>query len=140
MCDPKFVSSESVVLFDGYCSLCRASQRVVDRFDWLRLIRWLPFQEPEASRYGITRDALEARMYLVRGSKRWSGFAAWKQILLRLPVVWLLIAGSVCLSPYLLLLWVAFLLPLTEPAGERVYDWVARNRYKLPGSTCRFDP
>ena len=134
------MGNDNVVLFDGYCSFCRLSQRIVESLDWLRLIRWLPFQTAGADRFGIARDLLEARMYMVSGSRQWSGFAAWKQILLRLPATWALIGASGLISPYLLLAWVAFFLPLTAPIGERVYDWIARNRHKLPGSTCRLEP
>ena len=133
------MGGKNVVLFDGYCSFCRVSQRVVDRLDWLRLLQWLPFQKPDAGRYGIARELLEARMYLVSGSRQWSGFAAWKQILVRLPVTWFLIGGSLLVTPWLALPWAAFFAPFTEPAGEKVYDWIARNRYRIPGSTCKLE-
>ena len=35
-------------------------------------------------------------------ANRWFGFTAWKQVLLRLPVLYLLIAASVCLSGWFL--------------------------------------
>ena len=139
MCDPRLVGSR-VVLFDGFCSFCRFSQQVVDALDWFRAFQWLPFQKPGAERFGISPELLEARMYLVSGSRQWSGFAAWKQILVRLPATWILIAASALLSPYLLVAWLLLFLPFTAPIGERVYYWIARHRHRLPGSTCRLEP
>lgn len=131
------MTGETTVLYDGYCTMCRACQRVVDRLDWLRIFIWIPFQRPEADRFGVPRSVLENTMCLARGSSRWFGFAAWKQILLRLPIVYVVIAGTALVSPWLLMLWAAFFVPFTEPIGERVYQWVARNRHRIPGSTCQ---
>ena len=131
------MGTEHTVLFDGYCSFCRTAQRAVDRLDCLELIRWVPFQSAAADRFGIPRDQLEQRMYVVAGEKQWSGFAGWKQILLRLPATYVLIASSCIISPYFLAGWLLFFVPITEPIGERVYDWIARNLYSLPVSTCQ---
>src|SRR5688572_15298685 len=131
------MSRHVTVLFDGYCTMCRASARTVDRLDWFRLIRWIPFQAREAETFGIPREVLEATMCTISGVRRWFGFTAWKQILLRLPILYLLIAGTAWVSPWLVLLWVAFFAPVAEPIGQRVYEAIARNRHKIPGSTCQ---
>lgn len=129
----------ATVLYDGYCSMCRTSQKVVARLDWFRLLTWIPFQRPEAARFGVPRHVLENTMCMAYGSRQWFGFAAWKQILLRLPVTYALIAASAVIQPWLLIAWAAFFMPFTEPIGERVYQWVARNRHRVPGSTCQRD-
>ena len=128
-----------VVLYDGRCSMCRFSGRVVRSLDWLQQMWWIPFQSPEAERFGIPLDVLENTMCAVGGKRYWFGFAAWKQVLLRLPISYLLIGASAFVSPWVLPLWVAFFIPLTSPIGERVYQWVARNRHRVPGATCRLD-
>jgi predicted DCC family thiol-disulfide oxidoreductase YuxK len=128
------------ILYDGYCTLCRYSRLVVERLDWFRRLTWIPFQRPDADRFGVPRHVLDQTMCAASGDKRWFGFAAWKKVLLRLPVLYLLVAGSAWITPWMLLAWAVFFAPFAEPAGERVYQWVARNRHRIPGSTCRLDP
>jgi predicted DCC family thiol-disulfide oxidoreductase YuxK len=130
----------ATALYDGYCSFCKACKRVVDLLDWFRAITWIPFQTPEARRFGIDQQLLEQRMYVVTESKRWSGFAAWKQILLRLPALYLGLAASALLWLWSLIPWLLFFAPVFEPIGEHVYDWIARNRHRVPGSTCEREP
>jgi predicted DCC family thiol-disulfide oxidoreductase YuxK len=127
----------AVVIYDELCSFCRTTQRIIASLDWLRSLEWVPLQSPRAERFGIPRESLEKSIYLVAQSGRWSGFAACKKILLRLPVLYILIAASAFLTPWLLVAWLLFFLPPAAPVGERVYDWVARNRFRLPGSSCK---
>lgn len=129
-----------IVLYDGTCSFCVASKRMTDRIDVSRALEWLPIQRPEAARFGISRDLLEERMYMVSGDRRWSGFAAWKQILLRLPVFYVVVGASVWITPWALAGWLLLYLPPAAPVGEWVYDWVARNRFRFPGATCQREP
>lgn len=110
---------------------------MVERFDWLRAIRWVPFHDPEAHRFGIPQHILGTTVCTVSGLKQRFGFAAWKQILLRLPVVYLAVAASIAVSPWLAIAWIVIFAPVTAPAGERVYQWVARNRHRVPGATCQ---
>ena len=112
---------QAVVIYDGDCGFCRSICAFCRSLDWLGALRWVPLDDPSVERYGIPRIALARRLYLVQGLRQWSGFAAVTGILMRLPL----------LAPLGVLA-----LPLS-PLGERCYDFVARHRYRLPGSTCR---
>jgi predicted DCC family thiol-disulfide oxidoreductase YuxK len=87
--------------------------------------------------FGIAPEVFETTMIAIAGPSRWSGFAAWKQVLLRLPVLYLLIGASLWLSGWFLLAWFGFFAPFTAPIGEAVYRWIAQNRHKVPGATCQ---
>jgi predicted DCC family thiol-disulfide oxidoreductase YuxK len=128
------------ILFDGSCGLCQRARSTAEWFDWLKQLDWRPYQAPQAALYGIPRDALEERMYAVQGTRRWSGYAAWRQIILRLPLSYLLLLGIAILSPLLALLVVLLFSWIFDRAGEWLYDLVAKNRHRLPGSTCHWEP
>jgi predicted DCC family thiol-disulfide oxidoreductase YuxK len=125
------------VIFDADCGLCQRARRVAETLDWFGALRWLPQQDPAALDFGISRDALETSMYLItRRGRRYQGFEAVQQILLRLPVVYAAAVLAVRKEPALAVPLALFFSPLFKPFGDRVYDWVASNRYRFPGSTC----
>jgi predicted DCC family thiol-disulfide oxidoreductase YuxK len=76
-------------------------------------------------------------MYLITwGGRRYPGFEAVQQILLRLPVVYAGAVVAVRKEPLLALPIAMFFSPLFKPLGGRAYDWVASNRHRFPDSTC----
>ena len=108
---------QAVVIYDGDCGLCRASRRFCEALDWLRSFAWVSSDDPAVERYGVPRLALLERLYLVQGVRQWSGFAAVRRILLRLPLA----------APF------GVVALLMTPIGERAYNFVARRRYCRPG-------
>jgi predicted DCC family thiol-disulfide oxidoreductase YuxK len=130
------MSPSSTVIYDGDCGFCRLCRRSVERLDFLRRMRWLPMRSPEANRFGVPQASLERRMYLLRGGRHWSGFAAVKQILLRLPVFYVFVGLAASFSSWSVPAILLLLSPVFASVGERLYDWVAHNRGRLPGSTC----
>ena len=128
----------STVIYDADCGLCQRTRAAVEALDWFRTLRWVPQQDPAALRFGITRQKLEKSVYLVTpGGGRFHGFAAVKQILLRLPAAYVLAAAAVRRQPAAALAGIGlFFAPAFHPVGQIAYEWVARNRYRVPGSTC----
>jgi predicted DCC family thiol-disulfide oxidoreductase YuxK len=124
------------VIYDGDCGICELTRRVVTALDWLRLLRWIPLQSAEAGTFGIPVERLEAAAHLVTSRRVIAGFPAVRAILLRLPLTYAVIAFSIWLSPWAALPFAFFFSPLARPLGQAGYDWVARNRYRVPGSTC----
>jgi predicted DCC family thiol-disulfide oxidoreductase YuxK len=59
-----------------------------------------------------------------------------QRILLRLPLLYLAAAVTLWISWAFALLWLLLFSPLVHPPGDVIYRWVARNRSRLPGSTC----
>lgn len=123
------------VIYDSDCGLCTRVKRTVEALDWFGALRWIASRSEEAKRYGIPLDSLDHAVYLV-GRGETSGFRAVQGIASRLPITWLIMAYVVARRPWTALLFAFLLSPLAVPAGDPAYDWVARNRYRLPGSTC----
>lgn len=113
------------VLYDGSCSLCRASVARVRSFDTRQRIEFLDLHDPSAqSRFPqIDREAAMRWMQAVDQRGRiWSGSDAWARIGLLLPG-WSLFA------------WVP-LVPGIRWLASKVYLWIARNRYRWNRALC----
>ncbi len=126
----------ATVIYDGDCAICTRIKEITGRLDWFGTMRWLPLQSPEAARFGISREQLEASVYLVSESGTTHGWQAAKRILPRVPLTWLVAAIAVRKQPWMMLAAAVAFSPVGDPAGEAVYGFVARNRYRFPGSTC----
>ncbi len=100
------------VLYDARCRFCRRSRRIGEALDWLGAMRWQPAPEAQGS------------IVVLNGARRLVYWPAVKAIGLRLPLLWLLIVP------------VLAFLPFFDPIGDRVYRWIAANRYRLGGDLC----
>ncbi len=117
--------ADLTILYDGSCSLCRASVARLRRFDSRGRIETLDLHDPSAQvRFPqIDRQEASRWMQAVDPSGRiWSGVDAWARIGLLLPgwnlLAWLLLVPSVH--------WIA----------AKAYAWIARNRYRWNSSLC----
>ncbi len=133
----------ALVIYDGECGFCVRAKRFLERLDWGRVFQWLPLQAPWAQELGIPIEALQARLHLIAGDRVWTGFAAFRAMALYNPlsyfvaIVLLLVAAHFGLSNWLMAALLLLFAPFLTPAGEAVYDWVARNRYRIPPRTCK---
>jgi predicted DCC family thiol-disulfide oxidoreductase YuxK len=133
-----------VALYDAECGFCAWVKRWWERLDGARVVRWVPLQAEAARHLGIEEQALRERLHALAGPRTWSGFAAFRAMVLYDPKTYFaaaLIVGAApaWLSNWLLAAALAALSPLAAPVGEAVYDWVARNRRRIPPRTCRVD-
>ncbi|MFN3324058.1 MAG: thiol-disulfide oxidoreductase DCC family protein [Bryobacteraceae bacterium] len=127
----------ATVLYDAECAFCCRVRDLFAALDAFGAMEWMALQEPSAERFGIPRDELRQRIYMVAGDRRWSGFEVVRQILLRLPAAWAAAACAVSRRPQIALpLLLAFLSPLANAPGERAYDWISRHRWSFPGRAC----
>jgi predicted DCC family thiol-disulfide oxidoreductase YuxK len=117
--------ADLTVLYDGTCSLCRASVARVRPFDHRQRIEFLDLHDPSAQQRfpQIDRELALRWMQAVDTKGRiWSGSDAWAHIGLLLPgwklVAWLLLVPGVR--------WLA----------GKLYAWIARNRYRWNRSLC----
>jgi predicted DCC family thiol-disulfide oxidoreductase YuxK len=123
-------STRHTVLFDASCRLCGRSRRGIQRLDWLRRFRFVDANDHAAALAdvpGVTHDDLLKRMHLVRSDGTiLTGFEAFRAMAPSLPLAW----------PLVPFLWV----PGVRWLGERIYDRIARNRYRFgscPDDSCR---
>jgi predicted DCC family thiol-disulfide oxidoreductase YuxK len=133
------------VLYDGDCGFCDSTRRFFETIAVEPIAQWSPFQVA-ADLDGIPQDELKKRIHLVVDGNIYSGFAAVKTLLLYNPAVYFVVAAILAVPeieafPYrrwvAAWLWLLFA-PFFNPIGERVYDAVARNRYRIrtAGAVC----
>jgi predicted DCC family thiol-disulfide oxidoreductase YuxK len=111
-----------ILLYDGDCALCRKAVAQLQRLDWRGVLRYanardrasLPATDPP-----LVPDRLFEEMHLVPagGGRICHGFGAFRWLAWRLPLLW-------PLAPFLYL-------PGVPALGQRLYLWVARNRFRL---------
>src|SRR5271167_3018384 len=109
------------VLYDGQCPLCLKSVALLRRLDWLKRLRYLdartPAALPEHARALRPERLLEEMHLLTGGGRIYHGFASFRWMAWRLPLLW-------SVAPLLYFPGVPWL-------GQRLYLWVARNRFHL---------
>jgi predicted DCC family thiol-disulfide oxidoreductase YuxK len=113
------------VLFDGACSLCRASVARVRPFDREGRIEFLDLHDPSSIRRFPNLDREEAMRSMQAVDKLGrihTGADAWAQIGLELP-------GWALFSRILLV-------PGVHWMARVVYGWTARNRYRWNREAC----
>ncbi|HJZ58779.1 MAG TPA: DUF393 domain-containing protein [Gemmataceae bacterium] len=115
-------AGKAVVLYDGMCPLCQRSVRLLKRLDWLGMLHFQdardtahlpPCEQP------LEPARLLEQMHLVTPDRKHAhaGYAAVRWMSWRLPLLW----------PVAPLLY----LPGMPRLGDRLYRWVARNRFNL---------
>jgi len=112
----------AILLYDGDCALCRRGVAQLRRLDWFGVLRYenarerekMPVTEPP-----LNPDRLLEEMHLVpaHGGRIYHGFGAFRWLAWRLPALW-------PIAPFLYL-------PGIPTLGQRLYLWVARNRFRL---------
>jgi len=116
---------ELTVLYDGACSLCRASVNRLKLMDRGARIELLDLHNPSAAtRFPqVNREEAMRLMQAVNAHGRiFSGADAWARIGLTLPG-WKLIA------------WI-LLVPGIHFIARQIYAWIARNRYRWNKEQC----
>ncbi len=115
------------IFIDGGCGFCQWARARVEPFDTNNRLRFLDYNDPAvAEQAPFSREELDREVHVRAPDGSWhAGFRAWVVVLRAMPF----------------LRWLGALLgsPLFRNAGPRLYQWVARNRHRLPGSPppCR---
>jgi predicted DCC family thiol-disulfide oxidoreductase YuxK len=114
-----------VIYFDGFCGLCNGFVDFVLRRDHARRFRFAPLQGSTAtSRFGVAGDVDPTTIILEQNGVVYERSTAALRIIAGLGGIWN-VATMLRLVP--------------RPIRDRVYDWVARNRYAWFGrrDSCR---
>lgn len=108
------------LVYDGDCGFCTSCALWLERGG----VAVVPWQRLDLVDVGLTEGEVSARVYwLVEARPVDSGAGAVGLSLLDRGGIWAPV-GRVVRSP------------LVRPLAELVYRFVARNRHRLPGSTC----
>ena len=118
---PPAADGKAVVLYDGACPLCRAGVKTLHRLDWFKQIT---FHDARAvtlppAEVPLVRKMMLEEMHLLTPDRKHApaGFKAFRWMAWRLPL-------TVLFAPFLYIPGIPWL-------GNKVYLWVAKNRFKL---------
>lgn len=110
-----------VVLFDGVCNLCNTTVRFLLRRDRRRVFRFAPLQSTAGrellERHGLDPEAFDS-VVLLEGGRPFLKSDAALRMVAHLPGLW----------P-----WLGGLRVVPRPLRDRLYDLVARHRYRWFG-------
>ena len=114
--------NQAVVLFDGECPLCRKTTAILKRLDWLHRLTFHNCRDTTgipANSAHLDSARMIAEMHVLTSDRghAFSGFRAVRWIAGRVPLLWPLYPLS--------------FLPGAPRLGQRLYLWMARNRYHL---------
>lgn len=119
-----------VVLYDGFCPVCRRSARIIRRLDYLHAIRLMRYQDFSLDNLPVPLEKLSKRIQAcdTNLSNCREGIFAFTSILVRIP-------------PLFPVSFFSFILSRTG-LGQKIYDFISENRYNLPlsGITSLFMP
>jgi predicted DCC family thiol-disulfide oxidoreductase YuxK len=110
-----------IILFDGFCNLCSTWVRVLHRLDRKQVFQFAPLQSPEIqamiSRASPEPPAADSVLYLEKGD-----FYQKSEAVLR-------ILGALSFPWNLFRIFMV----IPRPIRDRIYDFVARHRYRWFG-------
>jgi len=111
-----------ILIFDGDCGFCTMSVDFMKR--WIRpRAQILAWQFADLDVLGLTEvECAEAVQWVPTSGDHSSGAAAVANALRASPVPWPVVG-------------VVMAAPLVRVVADRVYKLIAKNRYRLPGST-----
>ena len=119
------------VIYDGHCKVCGRMVRLLTKWDRNRELEIIPSQAPgvRARFPWIPQRAYMESVQVIRRSdgRTWQAAAALEELLKVLP------KGR-------LFSWL-FKIPLMRPLVDKLYQWFARNRYRMGcGKHCAVRP
>lgn len=112
---------DMTLIFDGDCRFCSSSARVFLHLTKQR-IATTPYQLANLEALGTNLSACEQAVQYWDGARSYSGHLAIAQALIDSKTSWRSIGQLLKL-------------PLISPLAALAYNWVAKNRHKLPGGT-----
>lgn len=111
------------MLYDGDCGLCTSGAHLAERIGTdLEVVSWQARSDLAA--LGVSRDRAAATLHVVDGTDMFTGHRAIARTLRGSRPRWARALGQMIETP------------LVEPVASAAYSFVARNRHRLPGSTC----
>jgi predicted DCC family thiol-disulfide oxidoreductase YuxK len=131
---PPAAAGKAVVLYDGACPLCQKSIRILKAIDWLKKLTFHDARDvahlPAADVPLVPRRLIE-EMHVLTPDRQHAlaGFKAFRWMAWRIPL-------TLPFAPFLYLPGVPWL-------GNKVYLWVAKNRFRLvpcKDGVCQLPP
>lgn len=109
------------VVYDGYCVICQQTRRIVRTLDWLHRVEFLNIHDwDEVSKRYPDLDFEQAMGQvhaMASDGQMYGGFFGMRRILRELPLGFPL--------------WLILHVPGISWLGQKVYRFIARNRYRI---------
>jgi predicted DCC family thiol-disulfide oxidoreductase YuxK len=117
-----FTHTKARVLYDGDCPFCRKSIELLQKLDWRSKLTYVNVRDETQAflrEPPVLGAPLLEQMHVLPtdGEHLYGGYRAVRWIAWRLPITWLA-------APFLYLPGMTWL-------GQKIYLWVARNRFKI---------
>ncbi|MEX2457655.1 MAG: DCC1-like thiol-disulfide oxidoreductase family protein [Actinomycetota bacterium] len=114
--------ARGTLVFDGDCAFCSSSARFVRGLTGPS-VRVVPYQRADLVDLGLTREqGAEAVWFVHPGGRKERGHRAIAAALNVAGGIWRPLGSALEARS-------------VSPIASRLYDWVARNRHRLPGGT-----
>jgi len=138
----KWPEPGALVVYDSDCGFCDATRRWFMRSDPEQTFAWTPLQSA-VNRYGIAPEAWKEKLHLILHGNTFSGFSAFKVLVLYNPLMYMLFACIACLQPrvpgyrWLAVATIVLFSAPFAPIGEAVYRWISRRRHAISPVGCQ---
>jgi predicted DCC family thiol-disulfide oxidoreductase YuxK len=115
-------TGKGVVLFDGDCAFCQRSVAILRKLDWFHRLHFQSARDLSAipenrANLDAEKMLLEMHVLLPDRQRSYAGFKAFRWMAGRLPALWLA--------------WPFLYIPGVPFIGQKIYLWVAKNRFQL---------
>lgn len=111
----------TVAIFDGYCVICQQTRKAVRALDWLNKVEFIDLHQHdviEARFPWLDHDKAMGEIHVVDSKDAiYPGYFGVRRMLRDLPIG----------LPF----WVLLQIPGMDWIGQRVYRWIAKNRYAI---------
>jgi predicted DCC family thiol-disulfide oxidoreductase YuxK len=119
----------ATLIFDGDCGFCTTTANWIVEHSRVEVTA-KPYQWADLEPLGLTRDEAAAKVQLVIDGRIYSGHKCFAKLLLMQRNPMFRLGGRIVISKAM------------NGISSRAYDWVAKNRHRLPGGTpaCKLPP
>ncbi|WP_461180935.1 thiol-disulfide oxidoreductase DCC family protein [Virgibacillus kimchii] len=106
-----------IIYYDGYCSICKGSKAFWKKVDWGKKLTYQSFRDLPSY-----PEAMEKSLHVSHKGKWFQGYHAILEITKQIPIMWPLLLFMYPVK------WIGF--------GEKLYQYIARNRKIIPVDQC----
>ena len=109
--------SKPLIIYDNRCLFCIRTKNFIDKLDKNKKLKWIGIDNFNYKKFKLKKEDLLEEMHLISGNNVYKGYFAFKQISKKIPLFYIF---------YLL-----SLIPGVDFIGDKVYNLIAKHRYKL---------
>jgi predicted DCC family thiol-disulfide oxidoreductase YuxK len=108
------------VIYDGNCVICNGTKRTFSALDWRHQLNWVDLHDRARMKFispNISEDRAMGQVHVLDGTTVYAGFFGTRRMMKALPLLYPL--------------WFLLHIPGMTWLGQKVYRFIARNRYTI---------